>query len=110
MKPLSEQKKICEDVTAGPWQIGWEHENMAEICTQRGQKIATVRVDSITLPVDLPRRKTNAQFIAAARTSWPELIEWARRARALLEISLESAGWLPNGDVKVKKLLEELPE
>ncbi len=38
------------------------------------------------------------------------LLAWAKKARELLLISVESSGWLPNGDERVKQLLSELPE
>lgn len=121
MKPISEMRRVCESATSGEWGIGWEHECMAEVSVGN-VRIAKIDVDTISMG-NVKRTRANAQFIAEARTQWPELIEWAGRARPWLQAFIsniegrEGTGHeiiIGHGTykklVELKKLLEELPE
>jgi len=118
MLPLSEQKKICEAASTAPWRVD-DKENLGRrwpICLlgagDTGHPIVTtnnVRASELEGTAE-----GDAQFIAQARTQWPELIEWAERARKILQSVKDNQGHVKHFHrvewEGLNQLLEELPE
>ncbi|MDF2499358.1 MAG: hypothetical protein K0Q77_72 [Anaerosporomusa subterranea] len=91
MRNREQEKKIMVKATAGPWEVGHlysEHAYNVKTTYPRG-----VREDEFILGMMFnhrpdetnPQDKIDAQFIAAARTGWPEDLVWRERAEELLK-------------------------
>lgn len=98
MKSLSEQRRIIDAATPGPWIVDTFVEKF-EIRDSHNSEIYNGR--------------DNRGFIASSRTEWPELLSWAERAREAIEDALLNCATAGDWDDSqlaedMRKLLEAL--
>ena len=111
MKSLTEQRKIIEAATPGPWRCGE---------TTCGPKSFDVFAQNNFVASCGGEGLYNAPLIVAARNDYPDLLTWAENARTQLDVFqavCESApepilgdwNW-PQLKKEIEQLLAELPE
>lgn len=102
MKSISEQKRICSEATPGPWEYEPKVYNYRVFIKTAGNG------EDILPNV---KRPDDARFFVESRTAYPELLEWAKRARALMQETLTTENLISRYErPKFEKLLAELPE
>lgn len=112
MKPISDMRRVCEAATDGPWRAS---DNYLHV--QGSSECLAEFYGDNPMPGD---SSNDTEFIAEARTQWPECIEMLTRARPfleeLLELYEEDLVGDPNDDesvihrIELRELLEELLE
>lgn len=91
MKSITEQQKIIDAATPGPW--GSSREDMDSFAHNEDHEMVSVayvyRDPEDRIPVFGGQFRHDSRFIAHSRTAYPELLAWAKRARPWL-LHLES--------------------
>lgn len=111
MKSLSEQRRIIDAATPGPWLASAERSSgRIDIAALRTNNMGEI-VFALQEKGEKPHR--DAHFAATARTEWPELLSWAERAREAIEDALLNCATAGDWDDTeladcMRKLLKEL--
>ncbi len=80
---LDELQKLCDEATAGPWTVDVDYVELGEV-EQRLRSIGPITYwAEWASDAGLTAKKADSQFIVAARTYMPILIEVARAAKLL---------------------------
>jgi len=123
MKPISEQKKIIEAATPGPWQqsrfapqtnqemskelrVIYE---LSEARVIRGPGVIGTPECNVVMRLDYVTNEADQQFIIEARTAYSELLDWAERAWWALAKCFDVVGPNNSNVKRIMELLEELP-
>ena len=87
MKPISEQQKIIDAATPGPWMAATEiGTGKTDISAIRSGNVGEV---VFTLRERGEKVRADAHFAAEARTEYPAVLKWVMEARQLMEAAIE---------------------